>query len=215
MSRSDAHDATERGSRHRRSNARPRSWAGLGWLVALAIVGLILVAGARHPSARRGARATISTEKPLPKPRVFDVRTLPSRTPVPARRPAAKPGAAPARTGPPVRVLLPAATRPPMGAQAAATSFLHSYLLISYGDIPVTRLRAAAPRLRRELVARPPEVLPGVRALHPRVTSLSLEHSAGRAWTALAEVADGQRSYLIVCTLTRVGGWQVASLRTG
>lgn len=88
------------------------------------------------------------------------------------------------------------AGRPPTAARRAARAFLTSYLAFSYGHVPVSGVTALTAGLRHQLAAQPPNVPAAIKALDPVISSLTLENARHRsAWTAVAIVADGQRTY--------------------
>jgi hypothetical protein len=171
---------------------------------------LIALAAGRHPSGGRSSGSVPSasaTTTVLPPPVVFNGRTTssPSTPQLPVRAVRSR--------QPNVVVASPPAVIPPLGARRAAASFLHSYLLYTYGHLSVDGLQAVTPALRARLAVRAAWVPPAVRSLHPVVDSLTLEQPDGPAWTAIATVADGQRTYVVVFTLTDADGWMAASLR--
>jgi hypothetical protein len=102
--------------------------------------------------------------------------------------------------------------RPPQAARSAASRFLRSYLRFTYGHVQARRLRDVTAWVRRRLAANPPRVPRAVRALRPIVRSLALERR-GSGWTAVAAVADGRSTYVVVFDLTnKAGTWAVSSI---
>lgn len=88
------------------------------------------------------------------------------------------------------------AGRPPTAVRRAARAFLTSYLAFSYGHVPVSGVTALTAGLRHQLAAQAPNVPAAIKALDPVISSLTLEHARHRSgWTAVAIVADGQRTY--------------------
>ena len=101
-------------------------------------------------------------------------------------------------------------------AQAAARSFLKSYLDVSYGWAKPNELRSASPALRTGLRAQQPRVPEGVRGRRPRVVSLRLEAVGDGRVRATASVDDGDVApYPLFVTLTGSAGGRWVAVSVG
>ena len=110
----------------------------------------------------------------------------------------------------------PPAPRPtgPAAARRAALGFTQSYLAYTYGHATARQLRDLTPTLRAAIASNPPQVPAAIRALHPRIASLTLTPQHG-AWLANANVTDGQDTYQVISLLHRLDGdWLAFALRS-
>jgi hypothetical protein len=110
----------------------------------------------------------------------------------------------------------PPALRPtgPASARRAALGFTQSYLAYTYGHATAQQLRGLTPTLRAAIASTPPQVPAAIRALHPRIASLTLTPQHG-AWLAEANVTDAQNTYQVISLMHRVDrDWLAFALRS-
>ena len=108
-----------------------------------------------------------------------------------------------------------AAPPPPAGSSApehAARVFLDGYLPWLYGQGSLRAIGDATSSLVDDLQRRPPRVPLTMRALHPKLVALALQHHRG-GWQALPNITDGRESYELVLTIMQTRGrWLVSSV---
>jgi hypothetical protein len=177
--------------------------------LAFALAALVLCAGAALVLAlsssgegerERGAATTRAVQAPPP-PLPSDYSSPPAKSTRGEREPQSAPAIAP---------------REARAATAAARAFLAGYLPYSYGHGGADRIRAAAPRLRRQLAATPPRVPAAVARARPRLISVrALAATGGHRVDVVAVVADGQRRYEIPLTVRVAGASSVVTAVSG
>jgi hypothetical protein len=101
-------------------------------------------------------------------------------------------------------------------ARAAARRFLAGYLPYSYGRRHADAIRSVTPALQRTLARNAPRVPPALAAkAKPRVTGLGVSGiTDDRHVILMAQIDDGQSSYVALLTLERQGSrWTVSQVR--
>ena len=112
--------------------------------------------------------------------------------------------------------LSPAQRSAVRAAKAAARQFLAGYLPYSYGRRDADSIRSVTPALRRTLARNAPRVPPELAAkARPRVKALGVSGvTDDRQVILMAQVDDGQSSYVALLTLERQGRrWTVSQVR--
>jgi hypothetical protein len=101
-------------------------------------------------------------------------------------------------------------------AKAAARQFLAGYLPYSYGRRDAQAIRSVTPALQRTLARNAPRVPPALAAkARPRVKALGVSGvTDDRHIILMAQIDDGQSSYVALLTLERQGSrWTVSQVR--
>jgi hypothetical protein len=101
-------------------------------------------------------------------------------------------------------------------AKAAARQFLEGYLPYSYGRRDAHAIRSVTPALQRTLARNAPRVPPALaKKARPRVTGLGVSGiTDDRHVILMAQVDDGQSSYVALLTVERQGRrWSVSQVR--
>jgi len=102
----------------------------------------------------------------------------------------------------------------PAPVRRAALEFTQSFLDYTYGHATARQLRDLTPTLRAAIASNPPQVPAAIRALRPRIASLTLTPQHG-AWLAEANVTDGQDTDQVISLLHRLDrDWLAFALRS-
>ena len=98
------------------------------------------------------------------------------------------------------------------GPESVARAFLAGYVPWYYGHGPASAIQRAAPALRADLRARPPNIPPAMAHLHGQVKGIGMTRN-GSGWEALVNVHDAASTYQLTLGVQMVSGrWEVTAV---